>query len=61
MSDSAAKAAWIKENTTFIGLRLNHNTDADILSYIEGKAKQTVIKELLREALAARKAKEQKQ
>lgn len=52
MPDSEAKKEWIKKNTDFIGLRLNHNTDADIISALEGKAKQTEIKRLLRIALS---------
>lgn len=41
----------MKENTTFIGLKLNNRTDADILAALEGKAKQPEIKRLLRVAL----------
>ena len=48
MPDSEAKRAWTAQNTTFIGLKLNNNTDADILSALEGKARQTEIKRLIR-------------
>lgn len=51
MAESEAKKAWAKENTTFIGLKLNNRTDADILAAIEGKPKQSEIKRLLRIAL----------
>lgn len=51
MADSQAKRDWMKENTTFIGLKLNHNTDSDILDALQGKQKQTEIKRLLRLAL----------
>ena len=51
MPDSEAKKAWIKTNTDFIGLKLNHNTDKDIIKALEGKAKQTEIKRLIRLAL----------
>ena len=51
MADSQAKREWMKENTTFIGLKLNHNTDKDILEALQGKQKQTEIKRLLRIAL----------
>lgn len=51
MPDSEAKKEWIKQNTTFIGLKLNNRTDADILQAIEGKAKQTEIKRLIRQGL----------
>ena len=43
MPDSEAKKKWIKENTVFIGLKLNKRTDADILGYLEGKQNQTEI------------------
>jgi hypothetical protein len=51
MADSEAKKNWMKENTTFVGLKLNHNTDSDILEALQGKQKQTEIKRLLRIAL----------
>ena len=44
-----ATAKWQKNNTTVITMRLQHSTDADILRYLEGKQKQTVIKAALRE------------
>lgn len=53
MPDSIAKRRWIAENTTTLTLKLNHRTDADILAALEGKARQTEIKRLLRAALAA--------
>jgi len=37
-----------KANTQFIGLKLNKNTDKDILEAIDGKSKQTEIKRLIR-------------
>lgn len=57
MADSQAKRDWMKENTTFIGLKLNHNTDSDILESLQGKQKQTEIKRLLRIALQSEKQK----
>ena len=51
MPESEAKKKWMRENTTFIGLKLNHNTDSDILEALQGKQKQTEIKRLLRIAL----------
>lgn len=42
-----------KENTQFVGLKLHKRNDSDILSAIEGKAKQTEIKRLIRLGLAA--------
>ena len=35
MKDSESKKAWMKENSTMIGARLNHNTDADIVEYLK--------------------------
>lgn len=52
MPDSKAKREWIAKNTTRITLKLNHHTDSDILAALEGKAKQTEIKRLLRIAIA---------
>ena len=49
----AAQRKYDSANTTFIGLKLNTTTDADILSALEGKPKQTEIKRLLRAAIAA--------
>ena len=48
MPDSEVKRAWAAQNTTFIGLKLNNNTDTDILAALEGKARQTEIKRLIR-------------
>lgn len=33
--DSEAKRKWIKENTKMIAVKLNKNTDKDILEYFE--------------------------
>ena len=48
MAESKAHRDWTKAHTTFIGLKLNNNTDADILSALDGKQKQTEIKRLIR-------------
>ena len=42
-----------KAHTVLISLKLNKSTDADILSALEGKPKQTEIKRMLRAALSA--------
>ena len=52
MAESKAHKKWTKQNTTHISIRLNHNTDKDILTALEGKAKQTEIKRLIRLALS---------
>ena len=49
MYESEAKRKWQKENTEFIGLKLQKSTDADILQFLDGKVKQAVIKAALRE------------
>lgn len=46
-----AKERYDKENTQFIGLKLNRKTDSDILEALEGKSKQTEIKRLIRMGL----------
>ncbi|MCD7741454.1 MAG: hypothetical protein LUI06_04555 [Ruminococcus sp.] len=37
-----------KENTQFVGMKLSKKNDADILEAINGKAKQTELKRLIR-------------
>lgn len=49
MYESEAKRKWQKENTVFIGVKLQKSTDADILSFLQGKPNQTTIKLALRE------------
>lgn len=53
MPETKARQEWTKQNTTFIGLKLNNKTDSDILKAIEGKPRQTEIKRLIRKALIA--------
>lgn len=42
------QAKYDKANTTFISLRIDKKADADILAALEGKAKQTEVKRLVR-------------
>ena len=42
-------AEWDKKNTVMVSVKLVRSTDADILQFLEGKQKQTVIKLALRE------------
>ena len=35
MPDSEAKKKWTRENTTMIHIKLNHNTDKDLLEFFE--------------------------
>lgn len=47
---------WCKDNTTRINLKLNHNTDQDILAAIENApVKGTELKRLIRIAIAMEK------
>ena len=41
--------SWQREKTVVITMRLQKSTDADILQYLDGESKQTVIKAALRE------------
>ena len=47
-----------KENTRFIGLKLNKKTDKDILDALEGLPMQTEIKRLIRIGIAESKKKQ---
>ena len=49
MYESEAKRKWQKENTVFIGVKLQKSTDADILAFLQDKQNQTTIKIALRE------------
>lgn len=49
MYESEKKRKWQKENTVFIGVKLQKSTDADILKFLNGKQNQTTIKLALRE------------
>ena len=51
MAETQARKEWTKENTTFVGLKLNNRTDKDILDVLEGKPKQTEIKRLIRQGM----------
>ena len=54
MPELKSAAAWRKENTTFVGIRLNHHTDADLLAWLNAcPSKQGAIRKALRFYLAA--------
>lgn len=56
MVDSKAKKDWDKAHTTFIGLKLNQNTDADILAKLATvPSKQSYIKRLIQADIARSK------
>ena len=47
-----AQAKWQKKGTVMVSMRLQRGSDADILEYLEGEAKQTIIKKALREYIS---------
>ena len=49
MPESKAKMRWMRENTANLTIKFMHKSDADILAFLEGKTKATVIKEAIRE------------
>ena len=55
MYESEAKQKWQKENTVFVGLKLQKSTDADIIQYLDGKVKNAIIKAALREYMKSHK------
>ena len=55
--DHPSKIRWEKEHVSMVTLKLNRNTDSDILEALQGKQKQTEIKRLLRIALQSEKQK----
>jgi len=58
--ESEAKRKWDKENTTKVLLKLNHNTDKDLLAYLEqreaqGLSRAGAFKDALREKISREK------
>ena len=51
MGERESKKQWDAENTERVSLKLNKNTDADIIKALDNAPKQTEIKRLVREAL----------
>lgn len=49
MPDSEAKKAWMRANTVMAAVKLNRNTDTDIINYFGDKISAAVIKASLRE------------
>ena len=56
MGATPAQTAWRKENTVMVSIRLQKSTDADILQFLDGKQKQTIIKAALREYMENHKS-----
>ena len=60
MPESLAKKQWMKEHTTFIGLKLTHNTDGDILRWLDKQpSKQGAIRAVLKEHIRREQEQEQ--
>lgn len=50
MPESKSQARWRKEHTTGIRIRLNHNTDSDILEWLDKQSsRQGAIRAVLKE------------
>lgn len=48
--ESKAHYEWTKKNTTRFTVKLNHNTDGDVLEHLDKQGnKQSYIKQLIRE------------
>ena len=60
MGERESKKQWDAENTERVSLKLNKNTDADIIKALDNTPKQTEIKRLVREALESAKSMTQK-
>jgi len=58
MTESAKKKAWMRANTTMVTVKMLNKGDADLIAYLEGKQKATVIKAALREYMANHAGKE---
>lgn len=57
MPESEAKKRWTRENTSFIGLKLAHKADSDILRWLDNQpSKQGAIRAVLKAHIAAEKA-----
>lgn len=52
MPDSEAKKAWMQNNSTKITIKFMNKGDNDILTFLEGQPKATVIKRALRMLMA---------
>ena len=53
IGDSEAKKRWVRENTLMLGIRLNKNTDADIIKKLENVPnRQGYIKTVIRKDIA---------
>jgi uncharacterized protein (DUF4415 family) len=49
MAEPKSQKRWMKENSKMVTVKLMNKGDADLIEYLDGKAKATVIKAALRE------------
>ena len=51
--ETEAHKQWVKDNTIFIGIRLQNNKDKELIEFLSAQpSKQGAIKEALREYIA---------
>ena len=51
--DSESKRKWVREHTTMVSIRLNHNTDKDIIEKLEDvPSRAGYVKEVIRADIA---------
>jgi hypothetical protein len=54
--ETEAHKKWVKDNTVFIGIRLQNNTDKELIEFLSAQtSKQGAIKAALREYIASHK------
>ncbi len=49
MAEPKSQKRWMKENSKMVTVKLMNKGDADLIAFLDGKAKATVIKAALRE------------
>ena len=52
MAEPKSQKRWMKENSKMVTVKLMNKGDADLIAFLDGKAKATVIKAALREYIA---------
>lgn len=59
--ETEAHKKWVKENTVFIGIRLQNGTDRELIDFLSAQtSKQGAIKTALREYIANHNGRENK-
>lgn len=54
-----ARDEWSRKHTTRVVVKLNHNTDSDIIRYLDGKNRMGIIKAAVREYMNNHRAEEE--